>query len=397
MVSPSCRSRSTRRQAWAMTLGFVTIFAVGDLFLANMTLPPVYGSRNQSREKWELYNHSASTPEVIYVGCSYEWCGINPRIVDAEVRRLADRRVTSLNLSSSAASALTQFLLICRIVESGRLPQVVYLGVSPSTLDTSHRGWLRNGLCALGRARDLPLAASVDVALFCDGLGPALFRSFHQWGDCQIIAHRLAIAAPLVPRSKLRLDDRGWAEWVGEDAELRRTPSTDVEEPAGVHAQLEIRPDNANFRALRRSIRLLQAAGVTVRLLETPVAPTSACWDDPRRNGVYRNLIDAFADDVEVTIAQPPQIMTTDDFFDPVHLNAKGAAKLSGWLALDAATALATRISAFRPPSLTASATVGPLGPVRATPVGRGLEGDETRRRREGRFARDGERCCFGL
>jgi lysophospholipase L1-like esterase len=93
--------------------------------------------------------------------------------------------------------------------------------------------------------------------------------------------------------------------------------------------------------ALRRTVQLLTAAGVEVRLLEMPMASVAAAWDRHDGNEAYREWIRTATAGLGVSTVRTPNGLVVDaDFFDPVHLNADGALKFSRWLARDVATAL---------------------------------------------------------
>ena len=156
------QSHSTNRHRTAMmVLGFFCTFLAGDFLLARLRLPPVSGGQSECRRKWERFARLSTVPDVAFLGCSFEWCGISPDTVDHEVARLTGLSITSVNLAAAQASLVTQSLLVRRMVESGRLPKVVYLGVGPLAADDSRHDWLATGLTVLGDTRDLPLAASV--------------------------------------------------------------------------------------------------------------------------------------------------------------------------------------------------------------------------------------------
>lgn len=330
-----------QRRALFMATGFVLVFFAGDAILSKVHWPSLYGSRNLSRATWERFDRSSDSFEVVYLGCSYEWYGINPRVVDVEVARLGGRRINSLNLSSSAASVVTNYLLARRVVESGRLPKLVYLDISPDATDVSQHHWLRHGLRSLGEARDLPIAASVGSDAFLETLLCSMFRSYSRWDDAGIAVGRAVLAAPLHPKLKMRFDDRGWAEWIGGERELRQPPGP----PAIPHpgSGLGTSPKlDANAVALRRTVELFTAAGVEVRLLEMPMASVAAPWDRHDGNEAYRNWIRTAAASLDVSTVRPPEgLMVDSDFFDPVHLNSRGAVKFSTWLAQDVVRAFA--------------------------------------------------------
>jgi len=338
---------SNWRQAAAMAVGFVAVLYAGDRVLSRLHLPDIYGTRNGCRLAWDRFEQSKGPYNVVYLGCSYEWYGISPRVVDAQASRLSGMDVRSLNLSSSAASMVTNYLLARRIVESGRLPKVVYLDVSPDATDVSQRNWLRHGLRALGDIRDLPVAASVGRDVIVETLLSATFSSYCRWDDMGIAAGRVVLAAPVHPTLKMRFDDRGWAEWIGGKRELPAFAPSILDAPASNRGSWGTpRSGDPNAVALRRTIEMLQAAGVTVRLLEMPMASVAPPWDRHDRNHAYRAFVNAAIEGLDVRIVRPPAEAVVDaDFFDPIHLNPEGAAKFSRWLADDVVEAVSASAS----------------------------------------------------
>jgi len=332
------------RHVASMTFGFLVAFLAMDFALDGIHLPHVYGSRNMARWKWEMYEHTSRTPDVVFVGCSYEWCGISPRVIDAEVRQSIGRDPHSLNLSASASSSLTQFFIARRMVDSGRWPKLVYLGVSPAMLNASSRNWLINGIRALGTPRDVPLVWHSIPEVFLEGVRTAMFRSYRDWDDIRMMAGRFLLAAPLNPTAKLRDHDDGWGEWIGDDRHPKdlagSSSANEIDEESSL-VVADYRPNSVNALALRETIALLRHHGIEVRLLEMPLAPNRTSSEDhPDSNAAYRNLIDPLARELDVPIVSAPGDFSIIEFFDPVHLNAAGAKRYSKWLADDVADAL---------------------------------------------------------
>ncbi len=342
-----------------MTIGFVMVFMVGDRVLDRVRLPHVEDSSNEARWKWELYQRTEPRPDVVFIGCSFGLCGISPTAVDDRVRALTGETIHSLNLCATAASVNTEYLLVRHMVKSGRLPDVVYLGVSPVATVAVPHSWLESGLRALGGMSDLPVAASLNRVLLSETLGATLFASYRQWKDCRLIARRIVCGASLHPKSKLQQDHRGWAKWVGGvrrtgDKVADRKPGTLNDDVFSTFGEC-----NPNPKALRDSVRLLREAGVIVRLLEMPHKSTNRPATNPRKNPVYRAFIDRAVSDLDIPLVQPDGDLVADsDFFDPWHLDAGGAQKLSYWLARDVALVIASR----RPADPTVQIALGGAG-----------------------------------
>ena len=339
-VQPGCNKRKT---LW-IAAGFLTVLVLGDRILARIDWPYIYGTRNTCRLKWDLYKRSTDAPTVVFLGCSYEWYGINPQVVDSEASRLTGAHITSLNLSSSAANMVTNHLIARRMAESGRLPEIVYLAISPDATDVVRTGWLQTGLRALGEARDLPMAAAVGDVAFFETLRSAAFRSYCWWDDVRIAAGRLVLGAPINPTMKMRLDDSGWMEWIGGKRELPASAPAFGDAPPHEGSWSALRVANPNGAALRRTIEILAGANVSVRLLEMPMSTVAPPWVRHDGDPAYREFIRAATAGLEAVVLRPPQNLVRDaDFFDPVHLNTDGANKVSRWLARDVTAVLAAR------------------------------------------------------
>lgn len=341
-MNPS--ERNHRESSWhavQIVLGFMAAFVVGDWVVGWIALPWQYTGRNAVLHKLALYETESQVPDVVFLGSSHEWCGIDPVTVDETALGSSGVPVRSLNLASSSASTVTSYLLARRIVESDHHPKLVYLGVSPAVTDSNETDMTLNALRALGEFRDLRLAWSCQPAMVWDTLATSLLRSYYLWNDARTIARRIATGAPVWPRSRILYTDRGWAQWLGKPGPLPRT------DPPLVDADALFRITN-NFmlhgplaEALEKTVELLKSAGIEVRLLEIPVATIAAPWSRPRSNTHYRAMVERIANATHTHIVRLPEGFLNDsDFFDPVHLHARGARKLSRWLATDVVAAL---------------------------------------------------------
>ncbi len=334
-------SCSKRRDALWMAAGFVLVLVIGDRLLDRVSLPQMHGSSNYTRWKWDLYEQSRLAPDVVFLGSSYGIFGINPALVNEEVRAATGRSISSLNLCAAGATVFGEYLLVRRIVESGRLPKLVYLGVSPRGTVEAIEPALVNSLRALGDGRDLPVAASVSPYLLREGLLTTLFASRRQWDDCRLMAERLTRGAPLDGNSRIRYDQKGWATWTGSRLPVGADPGLAGPRDAERRRPASIGAGNPSRQVLREAIRLLREAGVAVRLLEMRQRSTVAACRDPLRNPEYQALLGEVVSAMKVPVIRPPTALLTDaDFFDTEHIDTNGAAKLSRWLASDVAAAL---------------------------------------------------------
>jgi len=334
-------NRRSLRQAVGIALGFLVTLGLGDWLFAQISLPPVYGSTNECRQKCVQYAALPRTPDVVFIGSSYTYYGVSPRTVDAEAGRLLGREVFSFNLASSAASLLTESLTVRSMLNAGPAPRVVYLDVSPRGASTTRREWLVWGMRGLGDARDLPLTLIADWDMIWESLRMAAFRSNFQFHDARLIAQYALRGAPLVPRLKTEYDERGWARWTGGRRDdqaawdvFRGTLALGVDGPA-------FAPDNINGRAIRRAVSELRAAGAMVRLLEIPRGTVAAPPGAEAEAAAYAAFLDALSADTGLQVVRAPDgLVTGTHFFDLVHLTPEGAELFSRWLATDVANAL---------------------------------------------------------
>ncbi len=343
MANRQPTTRSNSRHLAVLLAGFVSTFLAGDYVLSMVRLPHVDGSTNQIRWKWDLLADIDRVPDVVFMGCSFELCGIAPGVVEASTTRMTGEPVRSLNLAASASSHVTEYLLARRMVESGRLPRIAYIGVTPSAADVSLYTWLRGGLRAFGELRDIPLASRGDARLLAETATASAFRSYHQWNDVRIIAKRLVIGAPILSPTELRVDDQGWAEWLGPMADRVDSPA-DHDAPRDVRLRdpARIRIDNINGIAARRMIDMLRREGVEIRLIELPITSAADPTANPRYNLSYQEFLRDLVSETGAIVVRPPDgLLSDDDYFDHDHLGPGGAAKLSQWLAGDVAAALA--------------------------------------------------------
>lgn len=333
-----------REPSWhavQLVLGFLAAFVVGDWVAGFVDLHGHYTGRNTVRDKLALFETEPEAPDVVFLGTSHEWCGIDPETIDKTARDSGGVSVRSLNLAASAASTLTNYLLARRIVESDRRPRVAYVGVSPASIDANETDTMLNGLRSLGEFRDLPLAWSCMPGLFWDTLATSLLGSYYQWDDVRTYTRCLVMGAPTSPHSKILHTRRGWARWSGAADPLPRheSPGIDAGAVARMAGGFPLRGPLAE--ALEDTIELFRSAGIEVRLLEIPVTTIAAPWSRPETNAAYRAIVDRIAGATGTRVVRLPDGLLEDsDFFDPVHLHADGARKLSKWLASDVVVAL---------------------------------------------------------
>ena len=307
MAQCSSPSIDNRRQAANMLLGFAAMLVVGDWVLSRTVWPHLYDSRNGCRWKWDLLTREPQPPEVLFLGCSFEWCGISPREVERVVVNRGGRPIRGFNAASSAASAVTTYLMARRIVEEGRKPAIAYVGVSPAVLDVAQRNWFRNGLRALADPRDLPLAFRAGADMFAETLVASFFHSYHRWDDARLVVCRAVLGAPIVPEAKLKYAEGGWAAWSGAAKASQIHSPGWKSSSARTAPPFDLAADNANVVALRRTVSLLREAGVEVRFVEMPQSSQAAPWDSPTENVTYRKLIDDMAAKLGVPIVRAPQ------------------------------------------------------------------------------------------
>lgn len=342
-------SATGARHALIWSIGFIAAFLIGDMTLSRTRLPIVYGSRNGALTKCEQYAKRPAAV-VLFIGCSYEWCAINPHAVSDELETQFGICATGFNLSSSASSALTELLVARRVLDRKTPPKIAYLGVNPAVLDSSRHWWLVNGLRALGDHREVELAAHGSFALLTESVCAAMFQSYRKWDDVRLIGSKSMLGAPLDPPARLLETDAGWAKWTG--PKWIRTHASafsgNLAVPQTQHGIPsfggDFSPDGINAIALRNAVILMRKNGVEARLIETPIAATGPIEEDPRFNAPYRELINRLSEELQIEVLRPPHdLVPPEHFFDPVHMDAEGADIFSRWLARDIAKLLSAQ------------------------------------------------------
>jgi len=327
-----------KRYIASFAVGLVLVMVAGDLTLSMLPLPEVEGNTNRLFRKWYEYQQLEHPPDIVVLGSSYEEFGVEPAVLDATATALTGTPVTSFNLAAPATSLNTERLLVRRLVRQEKLPELVYLGITPFAVDTAQTNWLRGGLCSFGTAVDIEPVWRTDRTLVVDALGASVFRAYNRWNDIQLIGEKTLLGQPLTTTAYSDESSRGWRAWRGH-RRLRREQPTDK----GTSWR-RFDTGNINGQRIRQAIAELRRHGVAVRLLELPLASTALTEAAPSKNQPYQAFVQDLLADTGVTLVRPPAGLLQDsDYFDGGHLLPKGAEKLSRWMATDAAVALAAR------------------------------------------------------
>lgn len=330
-----------------MIAGFTAAIFMGDYTLSRIHVPIVYGSTNECLNKLDLYHQTDPTADIIFLGSSYGEYGINVADIDCYVESLTGYNVTSLNLCTSAASMHTQYLMIRRIIESGRHPKMVYIESMPQGTVGNEYPWLRSGLRAMGDYRDIPTTFIVNSDLIQVGLLAAMFRSYSQWTDIQLATQRLISGAPLHPKTKTTYDHRGWAQRTHIS---RYTPAITQEQyernkeySFGKEAYCKV-----NMEALRKAVALLRHNEIEVKLLEMPIHPQTFGFLHTRKNVDYLKFVNQVVNDFDLELLSPdPRLFHEQDFFDLRHLKATESDKLARWLAQNVSGVSRTQLTSY--------------------------------------------------
>ncbi len=324
-----------------LILGFFGTMMAGDQVLSGIELPAVHGSDNTARRKLNLFESSAAVPDAVFLGVSYTLFGVSPSVVDPAAGARLGRSVRSLNLAAEGHTLLAEALLVRCMIDRGRLPSVVYFGVSPGAADSREREAMIRSLRSLADARDLKRSFSSSWEFFAETVWASLFGAYHQFHDMRLLTQRLLIGAPLHDQAETLCDEYGWLRWNGGDKRSLLNPSVNPIDRKDARARQCHDPKNINGRALREAIVALERQGVSVRLLELPVSTTAPLSKKRMGHDSYLKFLQEVSKGTSAKLVRPPPTLVGDeDFFDHGHLNTQGAQKLSRWLAGDLAEAL---------------------------------------------------------
>jgi hypothetical protein len=103
---------------------------------------------------------------------------------------------------------------------------------------------------------------------------------------------------------------------------LRSTEAMAQPPPPRVHTAYEPDPRERGNRYMARIAELCQARDVELIAVEIPA------YGDPRMSSAYRSFLEGIGATV-VTCAQPEELFVPENWFDPGHMNVRGAAVMS--------------------------------------------------------------------
>lgn len=340
----------TKKDLLWMVAGFAAAIFMGDYALSQIRVPVEYGSTNECLIKMDLYHKTEPVADIIFLGSSYCEYGINAADIDCYVESLTGDHITSLNLCTSAASMHTQYLMIRRIIESGRHPKTVYLESIPRGTVGNEYSWLRSGLRAMGDYRDIPTTFIVNTDFIQQGLLAAMFRSYPKWLDVQLATKRVITGAPFHRAFKTTYDHRGWAQ----RTEIFHNTATITHELCEQYKKSYF-AENAyrkvNAQALRKTVALLRQNDIEVKLLEMPIHPQACDFLHAGKNAEYQSFVNPLVIELDLELVSSDSMLVNErDFFDLEHLNATKSDKLTRWLVQNVSGAARTRFASYLEP-----------------------------------------------
>jgi len=330
-----------------MIAGFVASIFMADYTLSRIRVPVQYGSTNECLKKLDLYNQTYPVPDVIFLGSSYGEYGINVVDIDCHVESLTGHHITSLNLCTSSASLHTQYLMIRRIIDSGRHPKIVFIESIPRGTVGYEYPWLRSGIKAMGDYRDIPTTLILNFALIKEGLLAAMFRSYPKWLDIQLATKRIISGAPRNPLQKTTYDHRGWAQRI-QAFHYTATISPELYEEYKKSYFTEEAYCKVNTEALRKTVALLRQNMIEVKLLEMPIHPHANDFIHPGKNVDYRNFVNQMVIELDLELViLDPILINEQDFFDMEHMKTTESYKLTHLLAQNISGIVRTQLTSY--------------------------------------------------
>lgn len=342
--SPFVKRRTVVRFFVGFAAGFAALTAAAYLLMELFGLRFCQPFHNEILyHKVEYLRRSIHNPEIVYLGNSQMHYGVMPGIVADELTRRGQPADPGYNLALPGTGLETSWLLARDVLKDRHKPKVLVLGVCPFMLAVEHterdcQYW------RYGTLRDVAEYVQADPACPPSTLATGAFRGLSNLVEFGLARSR----KPGMETRPEHLQQGLGGYWLPDQA----AASHIVPEATWRHvlhnffpARFTFRDDGRQALVLRRFRDLARDRGMNLVLVYPPQLP-AFCQRLYLDNGEAR--FDAWItrlcrrEGIAYYDLRDSARYVHEDFEDPVHLNARGAARFSR----DLATVLQTAPSA---------------------------------------------------
>ncbi len=318
----------TGLRPWGALFALVLLLmaeGVARLFLPPMPPRGVYAASYRIQEKRteldDLLDHGS--PDVLFFGTSIVDCGVNPIRFDDALRH-AGRRVTSYNLGFCGPGYAGIHAVLDRFFLHDLRPRLVYVCVSPNGLN---RNRIRH-VHEITRRFEETARLSRPAEWF-----GRLTQNSH------LIAYRADLREWLLSGGSEPIQTRRFGRPRG-FLPTRGEPDrpTDFAHRLGNFA-----PDARDLVGLESLCRWCRRVRATCVLVDMPLPARGRSNIHAHQHECYRRQLETVRRRVERIhqIEMTPEAFPDESFYDALHLNPRGAERLTALLAEDAAVRLA--------------------------------------------------------
>jgi hypothetical protein len=283
------------------------------------------------------YLKTPKTPEVVVIGDSRAFHGVDTRVIERLVKRHALRSMVSWVMARGGVIGQTMLAFTLRVLERPERPRLVIFFVEPNSfiLETSPE-LARKVLTKAWRLVDLPAVARAGAGaeeLLEIGVGATLDTMRYRERLLEVKLHDKRLHKPQGPATH---GFRPYKPANGDKQHKRALRRAAKFLDAFDGPRVGYRLSEFKLGGLREAVRLLEEAGVKVVLVNSPT--TSVVRTALARGQTivprYLEAMRALAGKLHARFldhSAPPQI-SDDNYVDGDHLDAIGAARYTTWL-----------------------------------------------------------------
>jgi hypothetical protein len=291
-------------------------------------------------------------PDLIFLGSSRTLHGIDPKRVDSVMRRHFSKTMLSCNAADDASTFEQDYYTLKRLIEDGYAPKAIVetlweynlapyaYGSHPVHLEPQAQiPWLADmsDVSTLRGDSQAHLANNGAVIDYVAGKVIPLYGDRNGLHDVAatglcVIFVRHGCQNPLVHLNK-SIASHGWIPLTGRNMVTNPPPGPGC---GNTCTPLALQTNGYEVTYLRKLIELAQSHNIVVSLIVTPLTDRQRANYAPVTWKRMLSFWQAIAHQYHVRYydANALSQFTLSDFFDPMHLDAKGAAKFSDVLAV---------------------------------------------------------------